>query len=229
MKVLSKEHQHTCKSTGLMIWESAQLMASILASNQSIVTSKRVLELGSGCGGICSLVAAKTADLVVATDGDEKSLDLLTQNIALNLHPPSLSKLVVKKLEWGNRDHIEAVRQLSGTGFDVILGTDVTYVAEAILPLFETARELISSSKRGLNEVEFKPALILCHVFRRVHEGSILSAAARFGFRLVDRWPVGSGTSTVQSQSIIGDWFSGNKLEGNVPSTALTIMYFHAV
>ncbi|KAM7507498.1 hypothetical protein LguiA_017951 [Lonicera macranthoides] len=230
MKVVSKEHQHTCKSTGLMIWESAQLMASILASNQSIVTSKRVLELGSGCGGICSLVAAKTADLVVATDGDEKSLDLLTQNLALNLHPPSQTKLVVKKLEWGNRDHIEAVKQLSGTGFDVILGTDVTYVAEAILPLFETARDLLSSSKRSLtNTGDCKPALILCHVFRRVHEGSILSAASRFGFRLVDRWPVASGTSTGQSQSIIGNWFSDNKLEGYLPSTALTIMYFEAV
>ncbi|KAI9118120.1 hypothetical protein K1719_010452 [Acacia pycnantha] len=84
INLLSKEHQHTCKSTGLMLWESARLMASILAENLDIVEGKRVLELGCGCGG-----------------------------------------------------------------FDVIVGTDVTYIPEAILPLFATARELIASSGSG--------------------------------------------------------------------------------
>lgn len=225
IKVLPKEFQHTCKSTGLMLWESARLMASILAANQSIVAGKRVLELGCGCGGICSMISTKSADFVVTTDGDEKALELLSQNVASNLQSSSLAKLIVKRLEWGNRDHIEEIKKLNDVGFEVILGTDVTYVPEAIIPLFATARELLSSS-RSIKE-ELKPALILCHVLRRVDEPSILSAASQFGFRLVDRWP--EGTSSVDSQSIISSWFSKNREEECIiPNSALNIMYLIA-
>ncbi|KAE8689084.1 Detected protein of confused Function [Hibiscus syriacus] len=64
INVLSKEHQHTCKSTGLMLWESARLMAVILARNPIIVAGKRVLELGSGCESICSMVSAGSESIV---------------------------------------------------------------------------------------------------------------------------------------------------------------------
>ena len=38
---------------------------------------------GAGCGsaGICSMVAASSAQFVIATDGDAESLDLLKQNL----------------------------------------------------------------------------------------------------------------------------------------------------
>ncbi|KAK3020197.1 hypothetical protein RJ639_047141 [Escallonia herrerae] len=195
IRELSKEYQHTCKSTGLMLWESARLMASILAANQSIVSGKRVLELGSGCGGICSMVAARSADLVVATDGNETTLELLSLNVSSNLQSSSRSNLITKVLQWGNKDHIGSIKQLSDEGFEIILGTDVTYIPEAISPLFSTARELISVNK-GVEEVH-KPALILCHVLRRVDEPSIISAAAHFGFKLVDRWPLGSSNCSI--------------------------------
>ena len=61
IEVLSTEYQHTCKSTGLMLWESARLMASVLAGNPTIVAGKRVLVLGCGCGGICSMAAVVSA------------------------------------------------------------------------------------------------------------------------------------------------------------------------
>ncbi|KAK9273661.1 hypothetical protein L1049_018471 [Liquidambar formosana] len=222
INTIHQQYQHTCKSTGLMLWESARLMASVLAGNPTIVSGKRVLELGCGCAGICSMVAVRSADLVVATDGDTKALDLLSQNVALNLMPQLLAKLITKRLEWGNRDHIESIKGLNDRGFEVIIGTDVTYIPEAILPLFATAKELISSN-RGFRE-QWEPALILCHVLRRVDEPSILSAASQFGFRLVDKWP--SGVSTNPSESIISSWFSESSFEGYLPNTALNIMYF---
>ncbi|KAK4274560.1 hypothetical protein QN277_017761 [Acacia crassicarpa] len=223
INVLSKEYQHTCKSTGLMLWESARLMASILAENPNIVEGKRVLELGCGCGGICSMVSARYAHLVVATDGDAFALELLAKNVASNLPPPLLTKLITKRLEWGNRDHIEEVNEVSDSGFDVIVGTDVTYIPEAILPLFATARELIASS--GSSKDNKEPSLILCHIFRRVDESSLLSAAGQYGFRLVDRWPARDSTS----QRIISNWFLDNGLKDDVPSTALHILLFHKV
>ncbi|PSR93598.1 Methyltransferase-like protein [Actinidia chinensis var. chinensis] len=224
IKVLSKEYQHTCKSTGLMLWESARLMASIIASNPTIVAGKRVLELGCGCGGICSMVAVRSADLVIATDGDANALNLLTQNVEANLKSPFVDKLITRRLEWGNRDRIEAIKELNGGGFEVIIGTDVTYVPEAISPLFATAKELISSN--GDVREDCEPALILCHVLRRVDEPSILSTASHFGFKLVDRWPEGIPTSS--SKSIIRTWFSENA-QDIIPSTALNIMYFQRV
>ncbi|KAI3418311.1 uncharacterized protein J3R85_013784 [Psidium guajava] len=222
IRVLSKEYQHTCKLTGLMLWESAQLMASVLARNPNIVSGRKVLELGCGCGGICSMVAARSADLVVATDGDQKTLDLLMQNVALNIAPPFLDKLTVKRLEWGDRGHIEAIKEVNDKGFNIIIGTDVTYIPEAILPLFATARELISPN--GGNEEDQASALILCHVVRRVDEPSMLSAASRYGFRLVERWPAGiSGNS---SRGVVGSWFAESGIDKYSFSAALSIMYF---
>ncbi|XWS17618.1 hypothetical protein CRYUN_Cryun33cG0082500 [Craigia yunnanensis] len=222
IKVLSKEYQHTCKSTGLMLWESARLMAAILARNPNIVAEKRVLELGCGCGGICSMVAVGSASIVVATDGDRKALELLAQNITSNLRPPFLTKLITKRLEWGNRDDIEAIKAMNNEGFEIIIGTDVTYIPEAILPLFSTARELISFNRSA--EKDQAPALILCHIFRRVDEPFILSAASQFGFRLVDKWAKGS--STDQSQSLISSWFPENSFNEHIPTSSLNIMYF---
>ncbi|KAL5559467.1 hypothetical protein UlMin_035678 [Ulmus minor] len=218
---LSKEYQHTCKSTGLMIWESARLMSSVLARNPSIVSGKRVLELGCGCSGICSMIAARYADIVVATDGDTQAIDLLTQNVTSNLKSPFLDKLIVKKLEWGNKVDIESIKEASNSGFDIIIGTDVTYIAEAISPLFATAKELICSNRAISKDQE--PGFILCHVFRRVDEESLLSTASQFGFRLVDGWPARIPTSS--SESIINSWFTEDGSDC-IPTTALHILYF---
>ncbi|VVB09053.1 unnamed protein product [Arabis nemorensis] len=223
IKLLSKEYQHTCKSTGLMLWESARLMAAVLDRNPNIVSGKRVLELGCGCTGICSMVAARSANLVVATDGDTKAVTLLMENIAMNLESSLLGKLKTGVLEWGNKEHIEGTKGLACGGFELIIGTDVTYVPEAILPLFETAKELILR-KVGDSEVQEKPALILCHIFRRVDEPSLLSAASKFGFKLADRWAVNSRESG--TMNIIDGWFSEKDLITEIPSSALHILYF---
>ncbi|ESQ50245.1 hypothetical protein EUTSA_v10001947mg [Eutrema salsugineum] len=223
IKLLSKEYQHTCKSTGLMLWESARLMASVIDRNQNIVSGKRVLELGCGCTGICSMVAARSANLVVATDADTKALTLLTENITMNLESSLHGKLKTGVLEWGNKEHIEGITGLACGGFEVIIGTDVTYVPEAIIPLFQTAKELILRG-RGDSEVQEKPALILCHVFRRVDEPSLLSAASMFGFKLADRWAVNSRESPIGN--IVDHWFSEKDMVAEIPSSALHILYF---
>ncbi|XP_031473633.1 uncharacterized protein LOC116246082 isoform X2 [Nymphaea colorata] len=229
IKMLSKEFQHTCKSTGLMLWESARLMSSILADNPSIVTGKSILELGCGSSGICSMIAAGAAKLVVATDGDERALDLLGQNIISNVSPPLSDRMAWKKLEWGNSDDIGSVKELCPQGFDVIIGTDVTYIPDAILPLFKTASALISGGSTG----ECKPVLILCHVLRRVDEASILDAASQAGFTLVDSWPFETGRETSQQlriaskgRGLIAGWLLGDVVQRESHSSALNIMCF---
>jgi methyltransferase-like protein 6 len=102
IKTLAKENQHTCKLTGLMLCESARLVCSLLAYNSSICADKRVLELGTGSAGVCSMVAASRAQLIVATDGDVESLELLKENIlSSNLDAQTAEKVLIRKLFWG--------------------------------------------------------------------------------------------------------------------------------
>lgn len=168
------------------------------------------------------MIAATSAELVVATDGDKKALELLADNITSNLKSSTLDSFHVKRLEWGNKKEIEAIKQLNERGFDLIIGTDVTYVPQAIKPLFATARDLISTGSCGHNNTE--PALILCHVVRRVDEPSIVSAASEYGFVLADRWP--GQTPNSSFSGIISSWSSD--WQNEVPSTAFNIMYFHS-
>ncbi|XP_078427730.1 S-adenosyl-L-methionine-dependent methyltransferases superfamily protein [Wolffia australiana] len=216
IKGLGKEFQHTCQSTGLMLWESARIMSKILTKNSSIVAGKRVLELGCGSAGICSMAAAPFAELVVATDGDPQSINLLKENLTANLPPSLLERVIVKQLVWGR---VEDMAALNCCGFDIIIGTDVTYDPEAIFPLLETARKLISTSGDGETRAG-SPALVLCHVPRQVSEDFVLEAASRCGFILVDRLVKG----ICSAGGIIKSWFSGD--DDLQLGTTVNIMYF---
>uniref|UniRef100_A0A1D1Y5A5 Methyltransferase-like protein 6 n=2 Tax=Anthurium amnicola TaxID=1678845 RepID=A0A1D1Y5A5_9ARAE len=222
IKGLAKEYQHTCRATGLMLWESARFMCKVLAENPSIVAGKRVLELGCGSAGVCSMVAVQFAELVVATDGDIEALDHLKENVSSNLPQSLIEKIIIKKLVWGNKEDLNVIQDLKndgGCGFDIIIGTDVTYNSEAVSQLFQTARALISD--KGDRGVE--PALILCHVQRQVSEDYIIATACQCGFRLVDRLVNG----THSGSGIIMSWFSSSfGHEDMFLNSALNIMYF---
>ncbi|KAI3715372.1 hypothetical protein L6452_22353 [Arctium lappa] len=182
---------------------------------------KVVLEVGCGAGNtIFPFVMSQTyvGEIFVLSAVSPEKMPMVLQNI--------------RKIMKVTDDQID----------EVIIGTDVTYVAEAIIPLFQTARELIStdgaiiplfqtareliSTDGGDEEEGSRPALILCHIFRRVDEASILSAASCFGFRLVDRWP--NTTTEDPYRSIISSWFEGRISEEDIENPALNIMYFHA-
>lgn len=187
IKSLPKEYQHSCKATGLMLWESAHVLADLLGKNSSAVASKTVLELGCGSVGICSIIAATVADLVVATDGDLDALALLSDNVKTNGQWISLNTLSIQHLEWGCTEHIQEVKKrANGRGFEMIIGTDVTYVAEAIPLLFASAKALIAEATPGKPE----PLLLLCHIERQVDEVSIIDSASHYGFILEGKWPL---------------------------------------
>ncbi|KAK8966399.1 hypothetical protein KSP40_PGU002108 [Platanthera guangdongensis] len=217
---LAREYQHTCQSTGLMLWESAHIMCTVIAENPSIVAGKRVLELGCGSAGICSMISAQFAEFVLSTDGDIEALRLLRENVTSNLEQNLVEKIAVEKLVWGASQDLQAIKELGcyKGGFEVILGTDVCYSPGAIHPLFFTAKELLLNETWG----KPKPSLILCHIQRRVHEDSIISAAADLGFRLKDRWVNGM----CRNDGIISSWFSSDSSWNDSVNTPLTILYF---
>ncbi|EFJ09092.1 hypothetical protein SELMODRAFT_447844 [Selaginella moellendorffii] len=199
-KSISRSHQHTCKSTGLMLWESALAMSQLLLRFPSLLRNKTVLELGSGCVGICSLLASLSASHVLTTDADTQALDLLQQNIQANAQTFPVDKISCQRLQWGDCGEISSVLGRFSGGFEFIFGTDVTYVEEALPALFETAKQLLSSAASS------KPSLLLCHLTRRIDEAQITSSATRHGF-LLKRWWLSTDQSLAVEELGIDEGF----------------------
>ena len=76
------------------------------------------------------------SSLVVATDGDEDTMDILNFNIE-----QTNSKIFSRKLWWGDRSDEEkvlAVDELGGEKYDVLMAADVIYEESQIIPLLTT-------------------------------------------------------------------------------------------
>tara|TARA_A100001015_G_C14697829_1_gene597058 strand:- start:10 stop:258 length:249 start_codon:yes stop_codon:yes gene_type:complete len=78
----------------------------------------------------------EVCDLVVATDGDDDTMDLLDYNIK-----QAKSKAISKKLWWGDGDDegmTLAVDGLRGEKYDIVIAADVIYEESQVLPLLTT-------------------------------------------------------------------------------------------
>ncbi|MCO5588795.1 hypothetical protein L7F22_042754 [Adiantum nelumboides] len=96
------------------------------------------------------------------------------------------TEVCIEQLTWGCTEQIEKVKQqMKGQGFDMIIGSDATYVAQAVPLLFATAKALIAKVMPGKPE----PVLLLCHIERHVNEVFILDSALECNFLLEGRWP----------------------------------------
>ena len=76
------------------------------------------------------------SSLIVATDGDEDTMDLLQHNIE-----QSNSEIVSKKLWWGDHgdeEQVLAVEELKGNKYDILMAADVIYEESQVVPLLTT-------------------------------------------------------------------------------------------
>jgi methyltransferase-like protein 6 len=190
------------KATGLLLWDAAPALAAVLEANPPLLKDKRVLELGCGAIALCSLIASNSAATVFATDGDPATMSLLQENMELNSSSFPVKKVSCRTLEWGKNHNIEDIKsEIEDSGFDLIVGTDVTYVAAAVPLLFQTARSLIANQTTSM--------LMLCHYARKVAETDILATAAAHGFAYFDVWKSNSLDSLVVPENL-EDLASGN-------------------
>lgn len=104
---------------GLMLWESAPVLARHLASCPDLVQAKRVLELGAGVG-LCGLVARHLgAALVRQTDHSAEATALCHTNAKLN----GIEGIDVAQADWTDWQ--------DGAVYDVVIGSDVLYDRDA--------------------------------------------------------------------------------------------------
>jgi len=108
---------------GASVYDCSIVLSWYCASLETgLLRDKEVIELGCG-PALSSVVCGKLGARVLATDGDEASVDLARENVALN----SVESCVkAQKLLWG--DHIqiaEAIREFQAKEIAYILASDV--------------------------------------------------------------------------------------------------------
>ncbi|XP_068663165.1 uncharacterized protein [Aristolochia californica] len=135
------------KHLGTTVWDASMVFVKYLEKNcrkgrfsPVKLKGKRVIELGAGCGVAGFGMALLGCD-VVSTDQVEvlpllmRNVERNTSRIAQTNHDPgSFGSINVAELDWGNKNHIQAV----DPPFDYIIGTDVVYAEHLLEPLMQT-------------------------------------------------------------------------------------------
>lgn len=113
-------------TTGLHCWQAAGALAEWCMANREQLRGRKVLELGSGTG-LTGLVVAKVCApaRIVLSDGNEKVLALLRENVAENFKEKDNIPVEVTALDWEDVD--VALELLDGMRPDVVLAADVVY------------------------------------------------------------------------------------------------------
>ena len=108
---------------GASVYDCSIVLSNYLAATD-IVRGRSVLELGCGPGlvsVVCGMLGASTA---LATDGDDGSVDLASENISLNSVQDSVEAM---KLLWGNEEQMaRALGCFEGGEISYILASDVS-------------------------------------------------------------------------------------------------------
>mmetsp|Transcript_6680 Transcript_6680/g.21539 ORF Transcript_6680/g.21539 Transcript_6680/m.21539 type:complete len:257 (-) Transcript_6680:26-796(-) len=105
-------------TTGNAVWEGSEVLAAYLDANPELVSGKRVLEIGTGCGLGAMVAKLEGASFVRATDGDDDVVALARRNLDDN----QFRDVATSVLRWE-----DAVYDDPEESYDVVLGADVTY------------------------------------------------------------------------------------------------------
>ena len=118
--------------TGGRVWPASRVLCRWLAAEADLVRGAAVLELGCGCGGVGIYAAACGARRVVLTDGTAALCDVARDNARANRDLCPDADVQARRYPWG-----EPLTELRGLGsgagedgvggFDLVLGSDVTY------------------------------------------------------------------------------------------------------
>ena len=159
-------------TTGLRTWEAALHLGQYLCAHPSLVSGKRVLELGAGTGYLSILcVKYLGATQVIASDGSDDVVANLPDNLFISGLQDS-DRIAAMELKWGHGlVGTEEAEWNGGRGVDVVLGADITY-DQAIIPalagtldelfaLFPRVDVLIAATER--NRETFEAFIAVCH------------------------------------------------------------------
>lgn len=131
--------------TGQVIWPGATVLADYLLIHSLDVAGKTVLELGAGTG-LTGLFISHLSEWVILSDGNDIVMNVLHKNSQL-----ARGKCSVSKIDWGTENMLSDLeRNELPCKYDIIIGADVVYWEDSILPLFTTIKALLTPHGRFL-------------------------------------------------------------------------------
>lgn len=176
---LKRELGQTLDSTGLTIWRAADHLCEYIAHNAEQFRDKFVCELGCGLGVVAVLLNKLQVNAnIVATDGDQMTLDLLDKNIASTQCDHLLA---TRKLWWSvdtveNQAFMDTISDIprEAEKFDLIIAADVIYEEAAIEPFVSTCADILGRQAGS--------QIILAFARRNVPIALFLGSAETKGF-----------------------------------------------
>jgi len=147
------------------VWPAAKALCEIIAGTPSLAANKNVLEIAAGLG-LPSLLSAKFAASVMATDYIPAAVELMEQSARLNQY----SNLRCRVLDWNNC--------LPDPGIDLLLLSDINYDPSSFEVLYNLLNGFIAngtavllSTPQRLMAKDFMQRLL--HWQKEIHEVSI--------------------------------------------------------
>ncbi|XP_026408292.1 protein N-lysine methyltransferase METTL21A-like [Papaver somniferum] len=130
--------------TGAVMWDSGVVLGKFLEhsvdSSSLILQSKKIVEIGSGCG-LVGCIAALLGGQVILTDLFDR-LKLLKKNVEANVGTwDTRGSATVTELTWGEDPDAELIKPPP----DYVLASDVIYSEGAVTDLLVTLRQLCGS------------------------------------------------------------------------------------
>lgn len=134
---------------GAIVWPSSKLLLRYLKQQPCLPLD--IVELGSGTGILGIGTGALSRGNVVLTDRppssssrDERNiLELIKSNVQLNQHLEGTFRVL--PLTWGSDELIDQCigQSKEGLGFELVIGSDVSYHLPSVERLFYTAKRLL--------------------------------------------------------------------------------------
>jgi len=159
------DSDETFNSTGLTLWRAAEHLCQYTIRRREELRNRRLCELGCGLG-LCGILAHRLTSMgnvdkaigsaqkneteVYLTDGDTDALAQLRANVRQNAPPAdnggnNAGTIRCNQLIWGRENTVNFLgRHCSNRPFDILLASDVVYVADIIAPLMETVQTLLA-------------------------------------------------------------------------------------
>eukprot|EP00026_Physarum_polycephalum_P014095 Phypoly_transcript_14569.p1 GENE.Phypoly_transcript_14569~~Phypoly_transcript_14569.p1 ORF type:complete len:200 (+),score=23.42 Phypoly_transcript_14569:359-958(+) len=145
---------HQSEEPDSTLWDASVVLSRYLCTlDQNLLSKKRVVELGAGCG-LVGVIAAKQGADVIITDMQEY-IPLINQNINANLQLVGQNggSAIAATLDWGNLDKIQTK---FSPPVDYILGSDIVYALQGFEDLVKTLNCLADSKTEVLIAYEHR-------------------------------------------------------------------------
>lgn len=148
--------------TGAVMWDSGVVLAKFLEhavdSGSLLLQTKKIVELGSGCG-LVGCIAALLGAQVILTDLPDR-LRLLRKNVETNVNTGgrgAQGTASVRELIWGDDPDPDLIDPPP----DYVIASDVIYSEEAVKDLLDTLKQLCGTQTTVILTGELRNDVVL--------------------------------------------------------------------